>query len=799
MVVMTTLLHDLRYAVRVLLKHRAFALAALGTITLAIAANTAIFSLIYGVLLKPLPLPGAERLVQLEERHAARRLNLTGATFADVAERSRSFEAIAAYRLMSPGFAAGGAPAQVLSAEVSPGYFTVIGVPAALGRTFAAADFAAPAPRGVVVSDGVWRRLLGGSPSAIGMRVTVNAAPMDVVGVMPRGLEAPGSPEIWLPRPSASPLLRNRRAHLFGVVARLEPGQPVTVARQELAAIARGITVDSGSVDADLSLVATPLQARQVESIRPALLVLWAAVGLLLLIASANIANLLLMQGTARARELSIRAALGAARARIVRQLATEALLLGSIGGALGTLLGSWAVPALGAALPATLPRAHALAIDVPVLLFGIAVSVAATVLFGLAPALRTSARQPVDALRERTGGGAQGRLRAVLVAIEVALTVVLLAGAGLLARSFHGVLNVSPGFDAANVLTVSMSPLAARHPGARDQAAFYASVLARFRSTPGVQAAGVTGALPLTGGPATTMVPERTSARDELSADVVTVTPALLDVLRIPLRRGRRFSDTDREGAQPVMLINEAAARRFWPDGTDPVGLTITMRDWGAPYAARVIGIVGDVHQNGLETEVAPAAYYPLAQFPEATLSHALVVRTDGDPAKVAALVRGQVWAVDREQPIGAVRTLEDIMAASVAARRFNLILIGAFAAAALLLASLGVYGIVAFAVGQRTREIGVRVALGARRLDIVKLTAMQALTPIAAGLGLGIGASLVASRSLQGLLFGVPATDPLTLTAVLGVVSLMAALAAVPPVRRALGIAPVIALRSE
>lgn len=483
-----------------------------------------------------------------------------------------------------------------------------------------------------------------------------------------------------------------------------------------------------------------------------------------------------------------------------MRQLATETLLLGAIGGALGTILGAWAVPALRAVLPASLPRAASLAIDVPVLAFGIAASIVATVLFGLAPALRASARRPVDALRDRTGAsGAQGRLRGVLVAVEVALTVVLLAGAGLLARSFYSVLMVSPGFDPAQVLTLSISPLAGRYPSAREQGAFYAQVIERLAAVPGVRAAAVTGALPLTGVPTTTMIPDRTVSRDNLSADVVTVSPGYFSALRIPVLRGRAFTDQDRDGAQPVMLISEAAARRFWPDGTDPIGHTITMTDWGAPYPAQVVGIVGDVHQNGLETDVMPAAYYPITQFPEATLSHTLVARTDGDPAQLATVAREQVWAVDREQPIAAVRPLEEIMAAAVAARRFNLVLIGAFAASALLLAALGVYGIVAFAVGQRTREIGVRLALGARRLDIVRVAATQAVIPIGGGLLAGIAAALAAARSVRGLLFGVPANDPVTLAAVLGVVTLMAALAAVPPVRRALGIDPVIALRSE
>ncbi len=797
---MSTLLHDLRHAVRLLRRQRSFALAAIGTIALAIAANTAIFSLVYGVLLRPLPLPAPDRLVRIEERHEARRLNLTGATFTDVEARGASFDGVAAYRLMSPGLAAGGAPEQVMSAEVSPGYFTVIGAPAALGRVFADRDFAMPVPRAVIVSDGVWRRLLGGASGVIGTHVTVDAEPLEVIGVMPRGLDAPGSPDIWLPRPSSSPLLRNRRAHLYTVIARLAAGRSVTVAREELSALAPSIVRDSGGANPGMTLVATPLQARQVEGVRPALLVLWIAAGVLLLIAAANIANLLLMQGSARARELSIRTALGAGRARLARQLAAETALLGAIGGTLGTLIGAWSVPALRAALPAAVPRGDALVIDLPVVLFGAGASIVATILFGIVPALRASARRPADALRDRAGGDArQGGLRRALVAAEVALTVVLLAAAGLLARSFYSVMHVSPGFDAAHVLTVSLSPLAARYPDARAQDAFYARVLDRFHTVPSVRAAAVTGALPLTGGPATTMVPARTTAREELSADVVTVTPEFFAALRIPVLRGRVFTERDRAGAPPVLVLNEAAVRRFWPEGTDPLGAKVTMKDWGDPYLAEVVGVVADVHQHGLETDAVPAAYYPLAQFPEATLSHTIVVRTDDAPRALTGTARALVWAVDRDQPVARVRPLEDVLAAAVAERRFNLLLIGGFAASALLLAAIGVYGIVGFAVGQRTREIGVRMALGAGRLDVARTAATQGLVPIGVGLALGLAGALAATRWLQSLLFGVVATDPLTLAGVCSVVVLTALAASIPPVRRALRIDPMTALRAE
>jgi len=527
---------------------------------------------------------------------------------------------------------------------------------------------------------------------------------------------------------------------------------------------------------------------------------LWAGVSLLMLIAAANIANLLLMHGSARSRELSIRIALGAGRSRIVQQLAIESVLLTCAGGLLGTCLGAWSVPALRAVLPGSIPLAADLSRDPRVALFGASVSLVMAAIFSLPFVLRGSTRRPMDALRSRTSGGsAHSRSRAVLVMTEVTLTVMLLAGAGLLGRSLWSVLEVEPGFNPADVLTFRVSLPPAKYQDAAAHDAFYQTVLERIATLPGIVAAGVTGALPLTGTPATTMEPEGSNATEQLSAEVITTTPGFFGVLQIPLRQGRLLARTDISGGHAVAIVNEAAARRFWPDGTSALGRTITMKDWGAPYQAEVVGVVGNVRQSGPDADVSPAVYYPFAQFPETTLSQSIVVRATGNLQRTIAAVKDQVWTVDPNQPIAAIRTMNEIMAASVAERRFNLLLLSAFALAAILLSAIGIYGIVAFAVAERTQEIGVRMALGARTRDLAILVLRHGARPVVAGIVAGVAGAIVASRLLETLLFGVRPTDAITLIGVVVTISAVAAVACAGPIRRAVRLDPVVALRLD
>jgi putative ABC transport system permease protein len=795
---MTGLLHDLRFAVRLFLTRPTYAVATAGTLAAAIAANIAIFMLVDGVLLRPLPVPDANRVVQLEEQHGTGRLNLTGGAVADITARARSFSAIAAFRLYTPGLSAGTEPEQVLAADVSPEYFEVLGAQPLYGRSFAPSDFAPGARATVILGDGVFRRSFGGDPAAVGRVVLINAVPTEVIAVMPPGFYAPGRPAVWRPRPESAALPLNRRAHLFTVLARVRSDVTVDAARSELDVLAGQITADSARIDPDMRLMATPLHERLVEGVRPALLILWAAVGLLLLIAAANIANLQLMQATVRSRELAIRRALGAGHGRLVRQLAAESLLLGAVGGTIGILLGAWAAPSLAAALPATLPGVADLAPRQGTIAFGILLALGSSLIFGVGPALRTSARA-VGALRDRAAAPASTAVRATLVACEVAMTVVLLAAAGLLARSFTSVLRIDPGFDPAGIVTFNLTLPAARYPDAAAHAAFYQQLLGGIASVPGVASVAATGALPLTGTPTTTMVPEGRSEADGLVADIVTASPGFFSTLRIPLKLGREFTDRDRAAGVPVVVINEAAVKQFWPSGGTPIGRRIVMQDWGQPYEAQVIGVVGDVRQMGMEGDARPAAYYPLAQFPETVLREAIVIRATAPPDQIVAAAREQVRAVDRDQPIASVRLLSEVVASAIAQRRFNFVLVAAFACAAVLLAGFGVYGIVAFAIAQRTTEIGVRVALGARPPDIVRLTARLAALPIGAGLAVGIAGALSASRALETLLFGVKPTDVATLAAVAAAIVVLGAAACFAPTRRALRVDPAAALRGE
>jgi len=795
---MTSLLPDVRFAARMLWKHKTLTASALATISLAIAANTAIFSLVSSVLLRRLALPQPERVVRVEERHEGRALNLTGATFADVRERVGAFSAAASFRLNSPGLAAGDVPEQVTAAQVSSEYFAVLSTPPLLGRTFEPADFAPGARPTVLLTEDVWRRSFGGDRDAVGRTVLVNAVPTEIVGVMPAAMFAPGSPRIWIPQTPQGTFEGNRRAHLFFVVARVRRDVSLEAARQELETVSSQIRDDSGEVDPGLALGMTPLHEWLAAPVRPALLMLWAAVGLLLVIGATNVANLLLMQGASRTREIGIRTALGAPRARLLRQFAVEAVLLGAAGGALGTLLGIWAVPVLRMLVPASLSRSVDISADGGTLIFGFLLSMFTTVCFGVAPAIRASSAPAADALRDRESiSPARSALRTAFVTAQVGVTVLLLTGAALLARSFLLVTRMDPGFDPSGTLAFDVTLPSATYPDARAHAAFLTRLVEQVRSIPGVQHAGAAGALPLGGIPATTMVPEGGDPDADLSADVIPSSPGHIEALRIPLKAGRLFTQADHERGVPVMLVSEHAARAFWPTDPTPLGRRVTMRNWGEPYTAEVVGVVGDVRQAGPDADIRSAVYYPLQQFPETLIRYSIVLRAPGDPRALAAAAREAVWRADRTLPVASMRTMGDAMAAAVAARRFNLLLIGAFAIAALGLAAMGLYGILAFAVGQRTRELGVRIALGAGATDIVHVVWTHGAVPVLLGLAAGLAGAVAGSRVIRGLLFGIEGADTVTFGVVAALMLLVAGVASLGPIRRALTIDPAAVLR--
>jgi len=791
-------LGELRQAARILTRRPVFAITAVATIALAIGANTLMFGLIRGILLNPLPLPDPDGLVRIEQVHRAGPANLTGATFRDVRSRARTLGSVAALRTSPATLSVRDRAIQATATAMTEDYFTVVGVHPVAGRLPSADDFHAGAAPVVFISAEIWQRVFDRDPAVVGRAVLVNAASRVVAGVANVAASVPGSADVWLPYPDDSILLRNRRARLFTVIGRLRPGVPATVASAELDGIAGRIRVEAPEAGDDLSLRATLLVERMVEPVRASLLVLWAAVGVLLLIAFANVANLLLMQGSVRARELSLRTALGASRGALVRQLALESVMLGLAGGALGAALGSWGIETLRTVLPPSLPRVSDVRADATVAAFGVIVSVLAAILFGLGPAIHASRRDAAAALRTREGEGSRSRLRDGLVAAEVALTLVLLFGAGLLGRSLLRVSQVPLGFDPHSVVTADLSLPAARYSGAAAHALFHSRVIEQLAAAPGIAAAGVTGALPLSPTAATTMIAQDGRDDQQASADVIATTPAAFTVFRIPLVRGRLITDLDRAGAAPVVLVNETAARQFWPAGIDPIGRGLEMRDWGAPYRATVIGIVADVRQAGADRPVSPAVFYPFSQFPETTLTQTIVVRSDLPIERTIEIIRSAVAHVDDDQPIARAAAMTDRIVATLAPRRFNLELLGALAASALLLAAVGIYGIVAFAISSRTREIGVRLALGASPAHIARLALVRGAAPVAAGVLVGLSVSLAAARVVAGLLFGVQPRDPAALVFAVALVLAVALLAVAAPTRRALRVDPAVVLRT-
>ena len=788
----------IRRQTEVMSRQRLFTLIVIATIAVPIAANTLVYAVVRAVLLDPLPLPQPDALVRIEQLHTTGTYNLTAATFVDVRARSRSLSVAAACRTSPATLSTGAQAMQAMATSMTSDYAHVLGIRPLAGRLPAEQDFAGTGAPVVFLSAALWSRLFGSDPSAIGRSLLVNAVPRTIAGALDVPASAPGAADVWLPYGSSAPMFRNRRAQLYTTIARLQPNVTVTAANAELNAIARRIRSEAPDAGADLAFIVTSLKARMAAPVRGALIALWAAVGLLLLIAAANVANLLSMERAGRARELSIRAALGASRGRLVRQLAGETAVLAFAGGAVGAVLGAAGVRAIAPLLPVTLPRTSEMTADPRLIVYGLALSVTTIMTFGIWPAIAASRRDATATLRARDAGETS-RLRDVFVAAQVAMTLALLAGAALLGRSFSAAARVPLGFDPDRVVTADVSLPGGRYPTADAHTRFHEAILEQLARARDLAHVGVTGALPLSPTAATTMMAQDGRPDGAGDADVVTASPAMFAALRIPLVRGRLFNDGDRRGAQPVAVVNESAARRLWTVEIDPVGRTIEMRDWGAPYAATVIGVVGDVHQSGPDEAADPIVYYPFAQFPETTLSETIVAVTSAPIGQAMDEIRSAIARVDRDQPVGRAAMMDDRIAAALAPRRFNFLVLGAFAAAALALAGIGIYGTVAFAMAARTREIGVRVALGAAPRSIIWLVLRRGAGPVVAGVLGGAAASFVVARALAGLLFGVPPRDPASLGSAALLIVVCAAVAIAPAARRAVRLDPIAALRGE
>ncbi len=803
---------DIRYAVRLLLKSPGFTAVAVLTVALGVGPNTAIFSMINAVLLRPMPYRNADRIVMLWETWKARgfdQLPVSGPTFLDWKRESHSFEDMSpAFTIPEYGFnvTAGGEPERAQAGKAAAGFFSVMGVVPALGREFFPEEDRPGGRPAVLLSHSFWQRRFGADRGILGRPIGLDGISYNVVGVLPSEVDSLTKVDLWIPI-GVDLATQSRGNHNFGIMGRLKPGITVAQAQAEMDSIGLALQQRHPDTNAGIGITVLPINvvAAGPGPIRPALLMLLSAVGLLLLIACANVAGLLLARSAARQKEIAVRTAVGAGWGRVVRQLVTESVLLSIVGGALGVLFASWCVRALRGFVPDMLPRLQQMDIDGRVLGFALGISVLTGVLFGAVPALRAARVNLSESLKEggrsSVSGGSQ-RLRSVLLAGEVALSVVLAAVAGLMARSFLAVMAVDPGFRPGQILTMNLTLPSSKYGDLQKRSDFTDAVLKRIETVPGVRSAAAVNVLPMRGRildlrvSSTTFQIEGQVAPQrglEPTADYRDISPRFLDVLSIPLRSGRNFTERDRPDATRVALINETLARRYLP-GENPIGKRIRA---GSGQPREIVGVVADVRMSGLERNVEPAIYFPLAQ--DAPSSFSLVVRTAADAQLFSSAIRRAILSVDSEQPVADVRSMERVVKDTLVVRRLSTWLLGTFAGLALLLASVGIYGLVSYSVAQRTREIGLRMALGASPADVLRSVARRALVISVAGAAIGLPVAFVLAYLMRGLLFGITATDPVAFTGAAVLLAAVAVLASLIPARRALRIDPTVALRYE
>jgi putative ABC transport system permease protein len=802
---MKTLLKDVRFAARTLWKRPGFTVVAVLTLALGVGANTAIFSVVNGVLFKPLPLKEAERLVLVYETTPTQpRSYVSVPNLEDYRAGTRSFESFATYVPQSVNLTGGGEPERVVGAFVPSGFFKTVGVEPAVGRAFLPEDDVQGAGLVAVLGHETWQKRFGADPSAVGKSLVLNGEPYQIVGVMPEGFGYPiSAPDVLLPAQKWPNYEVARSAHNCWVVGRLRPGVTREAAEEELRAVARRLEEAYPEDNRGRGVQLVGLHESVVEDIRPALLILLVAVGFILLIACANIANLLLARGAARQKEMALRSALGASRGRLLRQLLTESVLLALAGGFVGLLLAQWGVDALLALNPAELPAPEGVRLDASVLTFSLGLSAVAGFVFGVVPALQLSKADLGAALKEGGRGAGEGsqrtRLRGVFVVSQVALSLVLLVGAGLLLNSFYRLLNVSPGFDPRNLLTMEYRLPRNRYPEREQQWRFHREVAERVARVPGVESAAIIRGLPFSGngGSVTYVIPDRPAPPrgQEPKALENAIDPNYLRTVGLPLLRGRNFDERDTLETAPVVLVNRLMAEQLWP-GEDPLGKQLQFPE--AKVTASVVGVVGDAKQYDIGEPQRPQVYTPYAQNPH--IFGTLVVRAQGvEPLSLTRSVKEAVWSVDPEQPVWKVRTVEHLLSVNVADRRFVLWLMTCFAGLAVLLTALGIYGVVSYTVAQRTHEIGIRMALGAERRDVLRMVLGRGMKLALAGVGAGLAVAFGVTRLMTGLLYGVSAADPLTYAAVALLLAFVALVACYIPARRATKVDPLVALRYE
>jgi predicted permease len=814
---MDTLLQDLRYSLRRLAKSPGFTAIVVLTLALGIGANTAIFSAVNAVLLRPLPYGEPERLVTIEHLYPSLEMEAPVSVpgFLDYQRRSRSFASMAVQTGWQANLTGIDEPVRMQGQLVTGRFFATLQVPALLGRTLQPGEDSVGREHVAVLSHDAWQRIFGGARDIVGRSLTLNGESYRVVGVMPEGFRDffNRDAEIWAPlvfRPEQM-TDENRTSEFLNLTARMRPGVPLEQAAGEIRTLAEQLKRDHpDSYPPDWSLLVTPLGIQATGSIRPALLVLLGAVGFVLLIACANVANLLLARAAARAKEVAVRTALGATRERLLRQLLTESLLVSLAGGAVGLLLAYAGVRTLVAMDVGNLPRSDEIGIDGIVTVFTLLVSLLAGVLFGLAPAIHTATPNLHGALKEGGRGTTVDRgshtLRRSLVVTEVALALTLLTGAGLLLKSFARLQRVDPGFDPSSLLTFNLSLPETRYPSDTAQAALFDQVLPAIARIPGVIGVGGTSVMPFGGSWSTASfdIEGYQPPEDQPGpwGDIRIVSPTFFETLRIPLLRGRYLSEDDRESTRPVAVIDQEFVRRYWPN-EDPIGKRFT---FGPPDGAtdttqnewiEVVGVVGHTAHEGLDADARLQLYLSYRQMQLPFM--AIAVRTRGHPDRYVNLVREAVRSVDPDQPISGVANMDELLSRSVGQRRLSMMLLSLFSGIALVLASIGIYGVMSYSVTQRSRELGVRIALGADRSDVLRLVLRQGMGLALLGIGIGLAAALGLTRLIESQLYGIAATDPATFALVAAVLAATALLANLVPAIRAMRMDPAVVLREE
>jgi putative ABC transport system permease protein len=800
---------DLRYALRSLLNAPGFAVVALLTLALGTGATSAMFSFVYAVVLRPLPFPEPERLLSVRTHRNGRDMSLTAPDYLDWRANAKSFEQLAAGAATTANLTGRGEPERVVAGRVSANYFEALGVPPSLGRGFRWSDEPHGAPHVVILGDALWRRRYAADPAIVGRIIPINGEPYTVVGVLPPQLTLRSTgAQLWLPLNLTPRELQATGTRFLGVTGRLRRGVTAAQAEAELKAIAKGLEKVRPHSNQNLTARVLGLHESVVSQVRDAATVLMGAVSFVLLIACANVANLLLARATGRQHEIGVRVALGASRPRIARQLLTESAAIGILGGVAGLAIAYWSADALKAILPEDLPRVQQTRVDGVVLAFTLTVSLLASLLFGVAPALQAS-RPNLQALKEESRGsvGGRRRLSSVIVAGEIAVALVLLVAAGLLLRSFVRLHQVELGFNPAKLLTVRMALPEARYGTAEQTAAFYQELTDRVRRQPGVTAAAIASHAPLAGGGFNISMtiegrPRPARVEDTPMVFLRFVSPGYFSTLGVRVTSGRDFSGADRANPPVVAIVNQTAVRRHWPD-EDPIGKRFTLDD-DREGAVEVVGVVADVKHFGLAQSTEPEVFVPL---PQATPMHwqwlersmIVLARTSGEPEAAAGPVRQAVWSLDPQLPVFNVRTMEQLRAEATGDERVGLALVGLFASLALILAAIGVYGVMAFMVGERSRDIGIRLALGAKPRDVLRLILLDGARLTGAGVFVGLIAAFGLTRLMQTLLFETPPADPATFVTFAGVIALAAMLACFIPARRATRVNPITALRSE